>query len=69
MYNNDTSHYLEKSPDDPRESSVKDDLAGDDGIDLRSVRQSEVWRDMIATSAGRDKALVSELENGNHSMI
>jgi hypothetical protein len=64
MYNNDVSRYSEKSPYEQHEPSVKDDSGSDEGIKLTRVRQSEVWKDMIATSVGRDKALVSDPENG-----
>jgi len=56
MYNNDVSRYSEKSAYEHREASVKDD-SSEVGVKYLGIRQSEVWRDMIATSNGRDKAL------------
>jgi hypothetical protein len=58
MYNNAASHYSEKSGYDRQpEPSVKDDSSEIGGRSL-GIRQTEIWRDMIAASNGRDKALV-----------
>jgi len=59
MYNNTVSQsqYSEKPSYEQREPSVKNDSMSDDGVDASRVRQSEVWREMIGTSNGRDKAL------------
>lgn len=57
MYTNHFSQISEKSPFEPPEPSLKEDLASDAGLKPTRVRSSDAWRDMIATSNGRDKAL------------